>query len=78
MKTYACVECGEQTVTKICSPCEADKVMFKPYKLDKSRGSKTLIGVTIARVDASAINEIKLIADDGTEFTFFTEQGPLY
>lgn len=45
--------------------------------IDPNRGSKELIGVTIARVDAQTLNEIKLIGTDGVEYTFTSEAGPL-
>lgn len=44
---------------------------------DPNRGAKQLIGTTIARVDASAVNEIKLVGTDGVEYTFAAEAGPL-
>jgi len=82
-----CVECGEQTIAArpTCRLCEADKDMFEHFaqqaaltrSYDPNRGAKQLIGKTIARVDASCVNEIKLIGDDGVEYTFYAEAGPL-
>ena len=78
---FECPKCGEpcnHTPQEMQSfAYEALEEVSNYPEFDPNRGAKQLIGVTIARVDASAINEIKLIGDDGVEYTFAAESGPL-
>lgn len=83
-ESIACVECGEQTMRSqpVCNFCNSFEGLCSPPQqkrqtLDSTRGAKQLIGKTIARVEVQAINEIKLIGDDGVEYVFSAEAGPL-